>query len=93
LAGCQICHVAPLYTDSNDGVRHDVGTAGPGSGQRLGLPLDGFDTPTLLGVWQTGPWLHDGSAATLEDAISAHSEAAPLSVSEVAALAAFVRTL
>ena len=34
--------------------------------------LDGFDTPTLRGLWRTGPYLHDGAAATLGDAIDAH---------------------
>ncbi len=90
--GCDTCHPPPLYTDSDLAtfVRHDVGTLGPGSGMRLGGPLDGLDTPTLLGAFATGPWLHDGSAATLEDAIRAHTEA---DAAQAAALAAFVRGL
>jgi len=73
-AGCAECHPPPLYTDSPKGLRHDVGTLMPSSGQRLGGPLDGLDTPTLLGVSHTGPWLHDGSAATLEEALAAHAD-------------------
>ena len=73
-AGCAECHPPPLYTDSPTGVRHDVGTLLSSSGQRLGGGLDGIDTPTLLGVAHTGPWLHDGSATTLEEALSAHAD-------------------
>jgi DNA-binding beta-propeller fold protein YncE len=64
---CQRCHSGTIFTDSPSRVRHDVGTIGPKSGQRLGGPLDGLDTPTLLGIWQTPPYLHDGSAQTLAD--------------------------
>lgn len=74
LAGCAECHPPPLFTDSPTGVRHDVGTLTPASGQRLGGELDGLDTPTLLGVSHSGPWLHDGSATTLEAALAAHAE-------------------
>lgn len=60
--------ILALTPDSSP--RHDVGTIGPGSGQRLGGPLDGFDTPTLLGLWDTAPYLHDGSAATVKDVLT-----------------------
>jgi cytochrome c peroxidase len=49
---------------------HDVGTLKASSGQRLGANLRGIDAPTLLGVWEGGPYLHDGAAATLLDVIS-----------------------
>lgn len=78
--GCDTCHLPALdYTDSSlaDPVRHDVGSARDGSGQRLGAELDGFDTPTLRGVFSTGPWLHDGRAATLEAAITGHGALLP----------------
>ncbi len=72
--GCGSCHTISTLTDSSDGSGlHDVGTITADSGQRLGGPLTGIDTPTLLGVWATSPYLHDGSAATLEDAVAAHS--------------------
>ncbi len=45
------------------------GTLGAGSGQRLGGVLPGIDTPTLLYLWRTAPYLHDGSAATLRDVL------------------------
>ena len=38
----------------------------------MGGLLDGFDTPSLLGAWNSAPYLHDGSALTLRDAVLAH---------------------
>jgi YVTN family beta-propeller protein len=73
--GCNGCHGGPDFTDSKLGLFHDVGTLGPGSGQRLGLPLTGIDTPSLKGLWLTPPYLHDGSAATLTDVLVARNGA------------------
>ncbi len=66
---CASCHAGTGFTDSTLGVAtlHDVGTLRTTSGGRLGGPLLGIDTPTLLGNWNTAPYLHDGSAATLSD--------------------------
>jgi YVTN family beta-propeller protein len=89
---CGSCHRGTQFTDSALGVRHDVGTIHAGSGDRLGAPLDGFDTPTLIGVWATAPYLHDGSAPTLEAAIAAHAGNAT-SATERAAIAAFLTEL
>ncbi|HEY6078641.1 MAG TPA: PKD domain-containing protein [Polyangiaceae bacterium] len=65
-AGCAVCHAAPTFTNSDTGTLFDVGTRLPTSGHRLGGDLTGFDTPTLKGLWQSAPYLHDGRAATLE---------------------------
>jgi hypothetical protein len=89
---CGSCHAGSSFTDSALDLRHDVGTNHPGSGQRLGAPLDGFDTPTLLGVWSTAPYLHDGSAPTLDAAIAAHS-GTTTTVSERTAIAQFLNEL
>ena len=35
--------------------------------------MTGIDTPTLRDVWASAPYLHNGSAATLADAVRAHS--------------------
>ena len=94
--GCTTCHTPGPWTDSTLDQRHDVGTIGPGSGQRRGGTLDGFDTPTLVGTFLTAPYLHDGSAPTVEDAIRAHDPAVTggsLDADDVAALAALVRSL
>jgi hypothetical protein len=29
-----------------------------------------WDTPTLIEIWRTGPYLHDGRCATLEEVFS-----------------------
>ncbi|HZO15448.1 MAG TPA: PKD domain-containing protein [Polyangiaceae bacterium] len=73
--GCTSCHSGTRLTDSaflspGAPLLHDVGTLGPGSGKRLGGPLLGIDTPTLHGLWDSAPYLHDGSAATLEDVLT-----------------------
>ncbi len=67
--GCADCHAGATFTDSTApaATLHDVGTLRSTSGQRLGAALAGIDTPTLLGVWDTAPYFHDGSAATLDD--------------------------
>jgi hypothetical protein len=70
-AGCAPCHSGPDFTDSAANVLHDVGTLLPSSGMRLGAPLTGIDTPTLKGLWQSAPYLHDGRAATLQDVFAA----------------------
>jgi mono/diheme cytochrome c family protein len=102
--GCVTCHPPPTYTDSQwlaPGVPllHDVGTLTPDSGQRLGGPLDGIDTPTLLGLHDTAPYLHDGSAATLREVLvdrnpdDAHGTTSILGEPELDALTAFLLQL
>jgi hypothetical protein len=89
--GCLDCHAAPALTDSPLALRHDVGTIDGASGQRLGGTLDGFDSPGLLGVWASSPYLHDGEAQTLEAAVAAHSAFSGLAPATLADLAAFMR--
>jgi len=55
-AGCAGCHPGPLYTDLK---QYDIGT---GKDREAGKT---FDTPTLVEVWRTAPYLHDGRAATI----------------------------
>jgi DNA-binding beta-propeller fold protein YncE len=65
---CGDCHTPPRYTRSPlawlDLV--DVGSLSSTSGGRLGENLAGIDVPSLLALYDTAPFLHDGSAATLE---------------------------
>jgi hypothetical protein len=68
---CTGCHRGARFTDSTLGgptgaTLHDVGTLRTTSGGRLGEPLTGIDTPTLVGLWTQSRYLHDGSAATLD---------------------------
>ena len=72
-AGCPVCHKGPDFTDSPEGLLHDVGTLLPTSGERLGKPLTGLDTPTLKGVWQSPPYFHDGRAATLAEVLTKYN--------------------
>lgn len=98
---CYQCHQGDRFTDSAAAVLHDVGTIGPGSGQRLGTALTGIDAPTLRGVFDSAPYLHDGSAATLGDLFSAahapagtpHAKARDLSAAERGELIAFLLEL
>ena len=55
---CSFCHSGPLGTDKKS---FDVGTKGPDDDSGI------FDTPHLANVALTGPFLHDGRAATLEE--------------------------
>lgn len=97
--GCDECHAGPDFTDSADGALHDVGTLTALSGQRLGGPLEGIDTPTLLGIWQTAPYLHDGSAPTLRDVLVArnpdgrHGAVSTLTSEEIDRLVAYLLQL
>jgi hypothetical protein len=97
----------PLFSDIR---RHRMGEAlqdvadqGTDAGGIM-VPADQFLTRPLWGVADTGPWLHDGRALTLEEAILLHestgSEANPaiedfraLSESDRAAVITFLLTL
>lgn len=66
--GCAICHAPSRYTDStlSPATTHNVGT-GDGPDERLG---PSFDTPSLRALWDSAPYLHDGSAPTLLDVLT-----------------------
>jgi cytochrome c peroxidase len=59
--GCQRCHPPPLYSDLRT---HDVGTGRPTERSRR------FDTPTLVEVWRTAPYLHDGRFTTVRELLA-----------------------
>ena len=60
--GCANCHSPGLFTNLKS---YDVGTAAQFDGGQTR-----FDTPTLVEIWRTAPYLHDGSAATLRDVVT-----------------------
>lgn len=97
--GCGSCHVAPAFTDSPRNLLHDVGTLTARSGTRASGPLLGLDTPTLLGVWETAPYLHDGSAPTLRDVLTTknpddlHGYVSSLSSTQVDELVAYLQQI
>ena len=62
LHACATCHTPPTYTSTKT---YDVGLA-----DESGLKT--FNPPSLRGVGQGGPYLHDGRAATLADVFTRH---------------------
>ncbi|MCP4805707.1 MAG: c-type cytochrome [Proteobacteria bacterium] len=76
--GCTGCHLPELPSPTGplpawtDLLLHDMG-AGLEDGVEVGEASGAeFRTPPLWGVAAFGPWLHDGSADTLDAAILAH---------------------
>lgn len=73
-AACSKCHSGWRLTDDSF---HDIGVADADEG-RGALPdmkdfvtlQHAFKTPTLRNIDQRGPYLHDGSAKTLEDVVA-----------------------
>ena len=59
---CASCHAPPSYTSAKT---YDVGLA-----DEAGLKM--FNPPSLRGVGQGGPYLHDGRAATLAVVFTRH---------------------
>lgn len=62
--GCIQCHPAPLYTDLQ---LHES----PILGDDGGWEKRKFATPTLVEVWRSAPYMYNGSALTIEDAVKA----------------------
>jgi cytochrome c peroxidase len=100
-AGCISCHSGADYTDNGF---HDVGTGFttiPEDQLEMGASVSTTalpNTPSLRGLFATAPYLHDASAATIEarlqnNASGLHGNTAALSAEELAALAAYLRTL
>jgi YVTN family beta-propeller protein len=81
--GCATCHPAGLFTSLKP---YDVG-AGP------------LDTPTLIEIWRTAPYLHDGSALTLRDVLTSanpndrHGMTSHLSSAQIDDLVAYLESL
>jgi hypothetical protein len=89
-AGCSVCHSPPLYTDMQ---KHDIGTSAEQEDDKE------FDTPTLIEVWRTAPYLHDGRAVTIEEVLTKfnedgrHGRVSKLTEEQIQSLAAFVLSL
>lgn len=72
--GCISCHAPPFYGNStffNIGLEHGKATPHPGRFNVTKQPVDtgAFKTPSLRSVALGAPYFHDGSAATLKDAV------------------------
>lgn len=62
--------LANWYTDFK---RHDMGPHLADPDDPLGIGAEMWLTRSLAGVGSTGPWMHDGSATTLDEAIRMHA--------------------
>jgi DNA-binding beta-propeller fold protein YncE len=95
-AGCSGCHKGTYFTDM---LKHDVGTRRSGTDGPDNNPTwdtAGWDTPTLIEVWRTAPYLHLGTAVTVKDVMTTentkkmHGNAADMSAQQIDQLAAYV---
>ena len=89
-AGCLLCHSQPLYTNMS---KYDIGTRTEQDDNKE------FDTPTLIEVWRTAPYLHDGRAGTIQEVLTKfnkndhHGRTSELTDKEIEDLAVFVLSL
>jgi len=89
--GCARCHPPPLFTDLKP---HDVGTR-----NLQDRETDKFDTPTLIELWRTAPYFHDGSQASLRDLLvfgnknDQHGKTSHLSAEQVSDLCEYLLSL
>lgn len=89
---CAACHAGSGFSD---GARHKVVE----DSQDPDGVMDLVDTPTLLAVRATAPYLHDGRADTLEAVLlehnrgDTHGQVSDLDASGVAALVLYLRSL
>ncbi len=97
--GCVKCHNGPYYTDSSlikPFKLYDVGTGKDDPSEKMGPK---YDTPTLLGVYRTAPYLHHGKAATLRDVLTTcnkddkHGKTSHLKEAEIDDLVEFLKSL
>jgi YVTN family beta-propeller protein len=89
--GCAECHTTSTFTNLK---AYDVGTRG-----QFDKPDEIFDTPSLIEGWRSGPFLHDGSAATMRDVLTSrnaadkHGKTKHLSPQQIDDLAAYLLSL
>lgn len=98
--GCARCHSGPCYTDSALAAKpfklHDVGTGEDDPSEKMGPR---YDTPTLLGVYRTAPYLHHGKARTLREVLveenrkDRHGRTSHLQPPEIDELVEFLKSL
>lgn len=96
---CTTCHSGPFFADSNPLNKpqmHDVGTGKNDPSEKMGTK---YDTPTLLGVYRSAPYLHDGSAKTLLDVLTSanagdrHGKTSQLNRQQLDDLVEFLKAL
>lgn len=82
--GCDNCHSGEYFTDMR---KHQIG-------EKVEFEA-GWDTPTLIEVWRTAPYLFDGRAATLKEVFSVykHGVDAKISDKEMDELVEYINSL
>ncbi|MBQ16287.1 MAG: hypothetical protein CMJ65_04090 [Planctomycetaceae bacterium] len=71
---CTRCHSGPYFSDSQprpELIRHDVGTGKADPGEKMG---PAYDTPTLLGIYRSAPYLHHGKAGDLLEVLTTYNK-------------------
>ena len=89
-AGCPTCHQGK-YLGAKEAQKVGIAKEWPGIS-----PTAMFKIPSLRNTWRTGPWLHDGSIATLEDVtrkMARHQVGKELSAVQAVAITSFLATL
>jgi len=99
-AGCAACHAGPAFSDDalHVALVHSMTAPGVPDDGHPGGPANAFRTPGLRDVAATAPYLHDGSAARLCDAVRPHAAddghvPPALTADERSDLVAFLRAL
>lgn len=98
-AECGTCHTGAAMTNDTFANVGTFVTQGTVTDNLAMLPHAGFDTPSLLGLARTAPYLHDGSATTLKariltnKSLDQHGKTSKLSDAEVDDLVAYLKTL
>ncbi len=84
--GCAECHPAPLFTDLK---------SYPMEHAKENESVKEWDTPTLVEVWRSGPYLYDGRCASMEVVFSVekHGITTELTDNELDQLVEFVMSL
>lgn len=96
--GCANCHSGPYFSDSSlaNSKLHDVGTGSADESEKMGPR---YDTPTLLGIYRTAPFLHHGKARTLHEVLTTfnrddrHGKTSHLRTEAIDDLATFLQAL
>jgi cytochrome c peroxidase len=82
---CGECHSGPYFTDLK---MHRIG-------ENIEFE-NGWDTPTLIEIWRTAPYLFSGSAATIEEVFTKFKhgiEQQKVSPKEIEALVEYINSL
>jgi mono/diheme cytochrome c family protein len=97
--GCDNCHQSTVYTDVNSGRLYSAEEVGQDPAYALRSATKKYRTTPLRGLWNppqlTGPYFHDGSAATLDDVVQHYVNrfGLTLTVQQRADLVAFLKSL